>query len=66
MARRSGRQVFFWAAVLLFAAVALLDLTRGRDSALRGFWSGLHMSRSDQVRSFFIEMGKNQPRSRGR
>ena len=40
----------FWVIVVVLFAIAGLDLVRGRDSILLGWWNGIHQSPDDQNR----------------
>jgi hypothetical protein len=48
---RPGRQGLFWTAMVLVSLVAVLDLARGSRSYLRGWWSSLHVTEQEDVRS---------------
>ena len=63
---RPSPQGLFWIVAAMVIAIAGFDLLRGSDSALRGWWTGLHMSRGEQARSFIEQFRDRQPRARGR
>jgi hypothetical protein len=48
---RPGRQGLFWTAAVLLSLLAGLDLARGRSSWLRGWWSSLHVTDQEDMRS---------------
>ena len=60
---RQGRQGLVWTLVVLVALTAGLDLLRGRDSALRQWWSALHVTPAESLRQQADEF---RARARGR
>jgi hypothetical protein len=42
---------FFWTGVVLLTLLSGLDLARGSRSYLRGWWSALHVTEQEDVRS---------------
>ena len=51
MSRRRRGPELFWVVVFLLFALAGVDLMRGRDSILIGWWNGIHQTPTDQNRS---------------
>ena len=61
MVRRRGRQGLLWTAAALLVVLAVLDLMRGPDSYVRGWWSGMNPSRGESTRSV-IEQARERRR----
>ncbi len=64
--RAPSRRGLLWSALLLAVVLAGADLLRGRDSLLRAWWDGIHVSRGESTRRLLEDFRKNRGFGRSR
>jgi hypothetical protein len=64
--RGAGLVGLLWSVLGLALVLSVADLSRGRDSVLRAWWTGLRVTRHESAGAVFEHLRENAGAMRGR